>query len=145
MLNNSELVEKYIKEWNELLKYSQDEEFIIATKDIEYIRNCIKNKVNYFRPLRTYTYTIYKLIKGIGGDEQETILELLEQKDEYNLTYDEIVSVIAQTKDADFIKSIIAKREDYKFPSDDMAFLIRRTEDREFIKQCMIANQKFMD
>lgn len=143
LLNNSELVEKYIKEWNELLKYSQDEEFIIATKDIEYIRNCIKNKVNYFRPLRTYTYTIYKLIKGIGGDEQETIMELFEQKDEYNLTYDEIVSVVVRTKDADFIKNIIDKREEYKIPSDDIAFLIRWTEDRDFIKQCIEQSETY--
>ena len=125
LLDNSELVEKYIEEWNGLLKYDQDKEFIIATKDTEYIRNCIKNKDKYFRNLRTYVYTIYALIKGLGDNEQETIMELFEQKDEYNLTYDEIVSVVVRTKDADFIKNIIDKREEYKIPSDDIAFLIR--------------------
>ena len=137
LLNNSELVDKYIKEWRELVKF-EERKYIAATKDPEYIKKCIKNKEQYITVSRTYDHAIYELVKAIGGNEQETIMELLEQKDEYNLTYDEIISVISLTKDDNFIKSIIEKREEYELSLDNVFFLISSTGDTKFIEECII-------
>ena len=137
LLNNSELVDKYIKEWRELVKFVEIK-YIVATKDPEYIKKCIKDKEQYITVSKSYDLAIYELVKAIGGNEQETIMELLEKKDEYNLTYDEIISVISLTKDDSFIKSIIEKREEYELSTDNVIRLISSTGDTKFIEQCII-------
>lgn len=135
LYNNAELVEMYISEWRDLVRYF-DTEWIIATKDAEYIKSCIMNKEKYISALNP-EFAIYRLIEATGEKPQEIIKQLLDEKEKHDLTNSIIVSLIAQTKDADFTKSMIEKRIEYEFSSRELIFLIRNTEDIEFIKQCI--------
>ena len=140
LLNNSELVEKFIKEWH--LNGRAAIEFVIATKDKEYIRNSLKNKEQYFGQY-VLSHDYFRLMRAMGDNIQETIQQILEQKEEYNLTNSEIVPIIIETGDTEFIKRMIDKREQYGFSSSDLVFLIRNTKEAKFIEQCINQSQLY--
>lgn len=135
LYDNVKLVDMYIKEWREYVKFDESS-YITATRNVEYIKNCIKNKEEYISALN-YEFVVFRLIKATGENYQELIKQILDEKKDYNLTNSVMISVIAQTGDTEFIKDMIEQRTKYDFSPEELIFLIRRSEDIEFIKQCI--------
>ncbi len=124
LLNNVDFAEECISELS--LNTSAIVDLIVYTKNIEYIKEKIKDR-------KEYNFSIFDVNRLVRALESNDEIEKVINEDKQFTTF-EIVSFILDTKDVEFIKKSIKNRRKYGFTPMDLRKLIINTHDTEYIK-----------